>query len=288
MTYKRLAVSPVSGAMGAEIGGVDLANLDDETFAEVKQAFRDHLVIMFRDQNMTPEQLLAFGRRFGDLDIAPFVKGMDDYPAIIEVVKTARDEVNFGGAWHSDFSFKREPPLGSILYAREVPAVGGDTMFSNLHLAYETLSSGMKDMLDGLTAIHSPRRSYSAKAIASRRRAAMTIEADETSESTWEHPFIRVHADTGRRCLFINDIYTIGVKGWSEAESRPLLKFLGAHAVKPEFTCRLRWQKDSVAFWDNRCVLHNALNDYSGHRRHMQRVTVVGEVPLGVSDMAVA
>ena len=283
-----MKVTPIAGALGAEVEGVDLAALNDESFAFIKQAFLNHHVLMFHDQNLTPEQHLAVGRRFGDLDIAPFVKAMDEYPEIIEVIKNPEDKINFGAGWHSDFSFKEEPPLGSLLYALETPPQGGDTMFANLHLAYETLSDGMKEMLDGLVGVHSPRRSYSAAALASRKRSGMTIEADETSESTWEHPLIRVHADTGRRCLFVNSIYTIGIKGWTEAESRPLLEYLNAHAVRPEFTCRFRWRTNSLAFWDNRCVLHSALNDYAGYRRHMRRVTVVGERPLGINRAAAA
>ncbi|MBL4720931.1 MAG: TauD/TfdA family dioxygenase, partial [Alphaproteobacteria bacterium] len=171
MSEQTITVTPIAGALGAEVEGVDLAYVSAETFAAIRQAFLTHHVLMFHDQTLSSEQHLAFAKRFGALDIAPFVKAVAGHPEIIEIVKEPEDTINFGAGWHSDFSFKKEPPLGSLLYALETPPYGGDTMFANLHLAYETLSDGMKAMLDGLVGVHSPRRIYSAAALATRKRA---------------------------------------------------------------------------------------------------------------------
>ncbi|MCB1739136.1 MAG: TauD/TfdA family dioxygenase, partial [Gammaproteobacteria bacterium] len=199
---------------------------------------------------------------------------------ILEIVKEADDRVNFGGGWHSDFSFKTRPPAGTILQAIEVPPSGGDTLFSNQCLAYETLSAGMREMLDGLNAVHSPVRSYSHDAVARKPRLGMTVVADDSAYERHVHPLIRVHPVTGRRSLFCNPTYTVGIEGWTEVESAPLLEQLNRHATRPELTCRVQWAPGTVTMWDNRCCQHNALNDYHGHRRHMRRATVVGEVPL--------
>ena len=159
-TYQRITVSPISGALGAEIDGVDLANLDDETFDEIHQAWLDNLVVFFRDQHLTPEQQIAFGERFGELIIHPYVKSLDGHPAVVPIIKEPEDKANFGGGWHTDVTFMERPAMASILYSRETPAFGGDTLWANQQLAYEQLSEGMKDMLDGLIAIHSAGAQY--------------------------------------------------------------------------------------------------------------------------------
>ena len=284
MDYRHIEVKPVAGALGAEIEGVDLAApLDDETFAEIRQTFLDHLVIFFRDQKVTPDQHKAFGRRFGTLNIHPYVKAMGGHEEIIEIVKEKDDKVNFGGGWHTDVSFLEKPALGSVLLAREVPESGGDTMFANQYLAYETLSDGMKELLDGMVAVHSAGSQYGRQGESQRnrdKRGGMQLAVTEVAEETTEHPVVRTHPETGRKALYVNGAFTERFKGMTKAESAPLLRFLFKHAVQPEFTCRFRWAENSIAFWDNRCAQHYALNDYAGQRRHMQRVTINGDRPF--------
>ncbi len=286
MTYRTIEVEPISPALGAELRGVDLGGpLDDETCAEIRRALLEHLVVFFRDQDLTPEQHLAFARRFGELDIHPFAAGLDEHPEILPVIKEADDPGgNFGGTWHSDVTFYENPAMGSVLYAREVPVAGGDTMFANMYMAYETLSDGMKRLLGGLRALHSAARSYGTENSRQTRRYAegsrsMRVRVGPEAESTVEHPVVRTHPETGRKALFVNHVFTQRIAGWTEEESRPLLDYLYRHAVRPEFTCRFCWAKGSVAFWDNRCTQHYALNDYAGQRREMHRVTICGDRP---------
>lgn len=286
--YRRIDVRPIAGALGAEVLGVDLSQpLDDATFAEIEHAFHDRLVLFFHDQQLTPEQHLAFSRRFGPLSRSPYVKHMAEYPDIIAVLKEA-DERNistFGNAWHSDFSFLEEPPMGSVLYAREVPAHGGDTLFANMYSAYEALSEGMRRMLDGINAMHSG-RPYGMGGVPADLEVSRSIEIERNrpeADREVAHPVVRVHPVTGRRALFVNSIYTTRFEGMTEAESRPLLQFLYDHAVRPEFTCRLRWRANDLAVWDNRCTMHYAVNDYDGSRRLMHRTTIKGERPLAAS-----
>lgn len=283
MSYRRIEVKPVAGALGAEIEGVDLsAPLDDETFAEIRRAFLENLVIFFRDQRITPDQQKAFGRRFGELDVHPYVEAMDGHPEIIEVIKEPEDRVNFGGGWHSDVSFYEKPALGSILYAHETPARGGDTLFANQYLAYESLSSGMQSMLEKLVAVHSAGRQYGRQGESLRNsgeRRSMALAASEQAEATIEHPVARTHPETGRKALYVNQAFTDRFEGMTTRESRPVLEYLFDQAVREEFTCRFRWTDNAIAFWDNRCTQHFALNDYHGQRRRMHRVTVIGDKP---------
>jgi taurine dioxygenase len=286
-TYTRIEVRPMAGALGADIHGVDLARpLDDATFAEIERAFHDRLVLFFHDQHLTPEQHLAFSRRLGPLSRSPYIKHMAEYPDIIAVLKEA-DERNistFGNAWHSDFSFLEEPPLGSVLYAREVPDHGGDTLFANMYSAYDALSEGMKRMLDALNAMHSG-RPYGIGGVAPDLKVSRSIGIERNqpeADREVAHPVVRVHPTTGRKALFVNAIYTTRFEGMTEAESRPLLDFLFAHAIRPEFTCRLRWRTNDLAIWDNRCAMHYAVNDYDGARRLMHRTTIKGERPISM------
>lgn len=287
MSFKKIEVRPIAGALGAEVHGVDLSSrLDDETFAEVTRAFHENLVIFFRDQRITPQQHVDFAGRFGKLDIHPFAKGLDDLPAVLPVIKEADDHAsnNFGGTWHADVTFYEKPALGSILYALETPAYGGDTMFANMYMAYEALSDGLKELLEGLTALHNASRSYGADSRTTRRKQegsrSMEITFGDDAEAMVEHPVVCTHPDTGRKGLFVNHVFTQRFKGWTQEESQPLLDYLYAHAVRPEFTCRFQWRDGSIAFWDNRCVQHYALNDYHGQRREMHRVTICGERPF--------
>jgi taurine dioxygenase len=280
-----VAVGPVAGALGAEIAGIDLSRpLDNATSEAIHRAFRDYLVLFFRDQSLTPEQQMAFTRSFGPLAVTPFVKPMDGYPYVVKVLKEAdeRGISTFGNSWHSDFTSETAPPLGSVLYALEVPDHGGDTMFANMYAAYDALSPGMKRMLEGMKAIHvgkpygtkygPPKTMKTSKSIAIERNRP---EADvETA-----HPVVRTHPATGRKALFVNPIYTLRFADMTEEESRPVLDFLYAHAVRPEFTCRFRWTKGALALWDNRCTLHYAVNDYDGSRRLMHRTMIAGDAP---------
>jgi taurine dioxygenase len=277
LAYRTITVTPISGAIGAEIHGVDLAaHLDDATLAEIRRAWLDHLVVFFRDQELTPDAFLAFARRIGEPVEYPFVKGIDGYPEIIAVANINLETVNFGGIWHSDTAYLDRPPMATMLLAREVPPVGGDTLFANMYAAYEALSPGMQRMLDGLVGVNS-----SALADVSKTREDRIRESGATSEVeyTAEHPVVRTHPETGRKSLYANVAHTARFRDMTEDESRPLLQYLFAHSVRPEFTCRFQWRVGSLALWDNRCAMHNPVNDYHGHTRRMHRITLAGDVP---------
>lgn len=277
--FRVLKVSPICGALGAEVTGVDLAEpLSEDAFADIRKALNDYSVIFFRDQDITPDQQKKFGLLFGTLNVHPVYEPLPGHPEILQVVKEADALNNIGDTWHSDATFLENPPMGSILYAKQIPPFGGDTLFANLELAYEMLSDGMKKMLGGLQAVHSDAFLTSAN---SERNATRSTKLRDGALETREvlHPVIRTHPETGRKCLFINEPFTLRFEGMTEKESRPLLDYLLNHIKSPEFTCRFRWQTGSMAFWDNRCTHHYALNDYHGHRREMHRVTVNGDRP---------
>jgi taurine dioxygenase len=268
--YRHIEVKPIATALGAEIAGVDMAReLDDEVVAEVRHALLDHLVIFLRDQKATPHQQLAFARRFGEPIEYPQLKGLPESPLITPVIKLEHERNNFGGIWHSDTTYLPTPPMGSMLLAREVPPVGGDTMFANQYLAYEALSDGLKKTLDGLIGVSS-----SAKAdVTKTREDRMKATGAELKVLSAEHPIVRTHPETGRKALYTSGAHTACIKGWTEAESLPLLEYLWQHQIRAEFTCRFRWQVGSLAFWDNRAAMHNPINDYHGFRRVMHRIT---------------
>ena len=274
----KLDIRRIAGALGAEIHGVSLdRELDAETVAALRQALLDHLVIFFRDQNLPPERFLALARRFGQPIEYPFVRGIDGFPEIIQVAKLEHETVNFGGIWHSDTTYLELPPMGTMLVAREVPPVGGDTLFANQYLAYEALSDGMKKLLDGLCAVNS-----SAKANTTRTREDR-IKSDPSrrpnDDFVAEHPVVRTHPETGRKALYVNVGHTVRFSGMTEEESAPLLDYLFRHQARPEFTCRFAWRVGSLAFWDNRAAQHNPINDYHGYRRVMHRITLAGDKP---------
>ena len=275
-SYRHFKVRPIAGALGAEIEGVDAAQpLDGAVIAEIRQAFLDHLVIFLRNQKLTPQAQLAFARQFGEPMEYPQLKGLPECPLITPVVKLAHERVNFGGIWHSDTAYLEHPPMASMLYAVEIPPYGGDTLFANQYLAYETLSEDLRRRLTGVIGVNS-----STKADASRTREDRLREAGvERKVLVGEHPVARTHPETGRRTLYVNVGHTTHFQGWTEEESAPLLRFLFAHQVKPEFTCRFAWAPGSLAFWDNRCAQHNPVNDYHGFRRVMHRVTLAGDAP---------
>jgi taurine dioxygenase len=272
-----IGIERVAGALGAEITGVDLRKpLDDATYTLLRRAWLEHLVIFFRDQDLSPAQFLAFARRFGDPVEYPFVKGLDEHPEIIPVLKLAHEHINFGGVWHSDTAYLDAPPMASMLVAREIPPVGGDTLFANMYLAYETLSEGLRRTLEPLRAVNS-----SSKADASRTREDRMKDSGREVRKDYlaAHPVVRRHPETGRCALYVNVAHTVRFDGMTEEESAPLLDYLFRHQTRPEFGCRFRWRPGSIALWDNRCAQHNAINDYHGHRRVMHRITLAGDKP---------
>ena len=276
MRNTQMEIRPISGALGAEIFGVDFAaGVDDETFGRIRGTFHEHGVIVIRDQDLTPEQHLAAARRFGNVNVNRFFTPVDGHPEVAEVRKEADQKRNIGNKWHTDHSYDDAPALGSMIYALEVPPAGGDTMFANMSLAYETLSDGMKDMLSKLEAVHSSRHVFgpgikSSPDVADRFRNAEQAVQDAV------HPVVIRHPDTGRKVLYVNPTFTVRFDGWTEEESKPLLDYLYAHAARPDFSCRVRWENGSLGLWDNRATWHLALNDYHGHRRLMHRVTIEG------------
>ena len=275
--YRSIKVLPLAGAIGAEITGGDLAtDTIDETVAEIRRAWLEHLVVFFRDQFLGPDEFLAFARRLGNPVEYPFVKGIDGYPEIIAVTKLPHETVNFGGIWHSDTVYLERPPMATMLIARQVPPYGGDTMFSNMYAAYEPLSPGMQRLLEPLRAVNS-----SAMADVSKTREDRLRDSGSGTEREYlsEHPVVRTHPETGRKALYVNIAHTQRFVDMTEAESRPLLHFLFEHSIRPEFTCRFQWRAGSVALWDNRCAMHNPINDYHGHTRTMHRITLEGDVP---------
>jgi len=275
---KKLIIKPLTNAVGAEIHGLNLLEpLSDSVIAQIRAVWLEYGVIFFRDQPLESAAFLAFAQRFGEVVEYPFVKGIPDFPLIIPVLKLPHETTNFGGIWHTDTSYLQAPPSATMLIARELPPVGGDTMFASNHAAYEALSPGLKAVLKGLRAVSS-----SAKAAVTKTREDRLNDSGSTKarqDLSAEHPVVRTHPETGRQALYVNPGHTTHFVGWTEEESEPLLNFLFAHQVRPEFTCRFKWAPGSIAFWDNRSVLHNPINDYHGHKRLLHRVTLAGDIP---------
>jgi taurine dioxygenase len=270
-----LQLRRTAGALGAEISGVDLSrDLPDETIAAIRAALLEHQVIFFRDQALTPAQQVAFGRRFGPLNIHPYVQGMAGQPEVMEIIKEPSDRINFGGGWHSDMSFLETPAIGSILHAVEIPEWGGDTLFASQAAAFDALSPGLQATLEGLSAVHSASREYSAQGHSAQKRGSMNVAEADGYVGEYVHPMVLVHPETGRKALYVNPAFTLRIDGWKTRESKALLDYLFDHCRYEGFTTRFQWTKGAVAFWDNRSVWHFALNDYPGQRRHMRRVTV--------------
>ena len=269
----RIEVRPIAPALGAEIFGVDLARpLDNAAFAAVHQAFLDHLVIFFRDQTISPPQLADFGRRFGTLSIHSHIKPVPEDASVIAIIKEEGDTLNVGARWHSDETYKERTSLGSMLYAKEVPGVGGDTMFANMYRAYDTLSDGLKKTLEGLRAVH-----RISKRLRKEGEAEKAHRVVAESDDKWGiHPVVARHPETGRKVLWITPMYTTNFEGWTEKESEPLLDYLYRHATQPENIYRFQWEEGSIAFWDNRGTIHYAVQDYDGSRRLMHRVSIEG------------
>ena len=273
-----ITVKPIAGALGAEISGVDLGqDLDAHVVAQIRRAWLDHLVIFFRDQDLDSERFLTFARHIGEPVEYPFVRGFAEHPEIIAVTKLAHEKVNFGGIWHSDTTYLDQPPMASMLLAREVPPAGGDTLFANQYAAFEALSPAMQQMLLPLRAVNSSAMADVSKTREDRVREAGDTEAAAVFETS--HPVVRTHPETGRNALIVNVAHSARFEGMTDDESRPLLQYLFQHQVKPELTCRFRWQVGSLAMWDNRCAQHNPVNDYHGFKRVMHRITLQGDTP---------
>ena len=276
-----MQIEPLAGALGAEVRGVDLRSLDDAGWREIKSAFLKYAVLAIRGQQLEPADLMQVGARFGEPCHYPFVTGLDGYPFIFEVVKEENETVNFGGNWHSDTTYLQQPPLATLLYAVETPTHGGDTLFSNTAAAYDALSEGMRAMVDKLVGVNSA----SLKVTGGRRKMHSTIgsmkvhDTENADSYEAEHPVARTHPDTGRKALYVSRSHTIRFRDMSEQESRPLIDFLQAHQIRPEFTCRVRWSPGTLTVWDNRCTQHSAVNDYHGQRRRMRRLTVGAQTP---------
>ena len=278
--YQNLTVKPLAGALGAEIGGVDLSNpLDEATRNEILQAFYEYLVIYFYDQDITPEQHIEFAKLFGELQRIKHMMSEEGYPDLQPVRRLPDEKTKVVGvSWHNDSTYMETPPATVAMRAINVPEAGGDTLFANLYLAYETLSPKLRDMLCGLKAVHSATRLFGKGADQSRFN--MNKMDPEEGDREVLHPVIRTHPVTGRKCLFVNSTYTRRFEGMTEEESQPLLTYLYQHASRPEFTCRVRWRNNMMLLWDNRCVYHHAVPDYQGQYRYLQRVTTGGEIPV--------
>jgi taurine dioxygenase len=270
--YRRITPAPLSPTVGAELGGVSLASVDDETFEEIHRALLEYKVIFFRDQDITPDQHVAFAGRFGALETHPFVPHRDGHPEVMVLEKNDRIG-GYENVWHSDVTWRLAPSLGSVLLAREVPEVGGDTLFSDMYAAYEGLSERIRASLEGLRAVHDFTRTFG------RLMSAGELAKKQQEYPPAEHPIVRTHPETGRKGLYVNAAFTSHIVGMAQEESDRLLALLYSQASVPEYQCRFRWRRHSVAFWDNRAVQHYAVSDYFPQRRLMERVTIVGDVP---------
>ena len=283
--YSRIKIVPLAGALGAEITGVDLARLDNATFKEIHQAWLDYHVIYFRKQEMTPDEHLTFSKRWGEIHIHPFNAPMDRHPEILQLLKTENGKRNNGNLWHSDQMYTVQPAKATILIAREMPPFGGDTMFSNQFLAYDTLSEGMKNLLAKLKGVNdgNSRKNFRGKTRAELVKTGQATtpqrEPDPDVQTVSVHPLVRTHPETGRKSLFVGS-HTIRIDGMSDDESAPILQYLMEHSTRPEFICRVRWEIGTLTMWDNRCCQHYALNDYQGLRRCVHKITVKGDTPV--------
>jgi len=280
-----LTVEPVAGALGATVTGIDLTKVTEAAqLDDLRRALADHLVVFLPEQELNLDDLERVTDLLGGRDATPFVDPLEDRPYVIRVIKEPSDVLNFANAWHSDLSYLPAPPAYTLLHAWDVPDHGGDTVWSNQYLAYETLSGGLKATLDGLGAVHSAGMAYGTGGLLDQVKdlTSMAIAPSPEAYAEHVHPVVTVHPVTGRRALYVNPVYTTRFEGWTREESHALLAHLHRHSINENFTCRLRWSVRTLAIWDNRCTMHNALNDYSGVRREMYRTSVRGAAPVGV------
>jgi taurine dioxygenase len=280
VTYKKISVAPLAGAIGAEVRGVDLKDADAEAWEEIAAAYRDRLILAFPDQALTPKTQVEAAGNFGTVGYYPFAEGLPEEPHVFAIVKEAHETKNFGEGWHSDTTYTDYPPKATVLYSIEVPPFGGDTLFANMHMAYETLSDGMKAMLDGLRAVNSAAARKGGGRAAGNSFQSVKLVAQDKMNLEATHPIVRTHPETGRKALYVNPLHTTRIEGWTEAESKPLLEYLYRHMQRPEFTCRYRWSANTFTIWDNCAAQHLAVNDYHGHRREMHRLSIEGDRPV--------
>jgi taurine dioxygenase len=275
-------VTRIAGALGAELRGMDLRTAQSVDDVEpLLAALADHLVVFLRDQHLGLDELERVTDLLGGRDVTPYVASVPDRPYVIRVIKEPTDLINFANAWHTDLSYLPEPPSFTLLHAHEVPPFGGDTIWANQYMAFETLSSGLRKTLLGLRGVHSAGVAYGTGGLLDRAKSltSMAIEPSADAYQEHVHPLVRRHPVTGRAALYVNPVYTTRIEGWTQAESQGLLEHLYRHATTENLTFRLRWEERTLAIWDNRCTLHNALNDYSGVRREMFRTSVKGTAP---------
>jgi taurine dioxygenase len=278
----KIRVTPLIGALGAKIDGVDLREpISDEVFEEVNRAFLDYKLLVFRNQPLDLERHLAFSERFGKLFVHPYIEPIEASPHVIRLLKEPEDTVNNGGAWHMDLTFMKKPPKMSLLRMVDVPEHGGDTLFCDLGAAYEGLSANMKGYLDGLKGLHTSAQLFGPTGFYRHNRPPFSVN-DEVGDEGFIalHPIVRTHPETRQKLLFLNPPYIERIMGVPTREGAQLLDYLYQHCVSGEYCTRVRWEPDTLTLWDNRCTMHYALNDYQGQRREGVRVTVCGDAPL--------
>lgn len=285
MTYHTMDVRPIAGSLGAEIYGANLRDRDDSPmWQELRQAFLEYRVIAVRGQDLSAEDLMRVGGKFGEPCYYPFAKGLEGYPYITDVIKLPEDTDVFGGDWHTDTMYLEKPPRATLLYALQTPKVGGDTLYVNTTAAYDALSQGMKKLIGGLVGVASgglKHKKGGARAVhLSKVSGIKQQNVDKADAFEAKHPIVRTHPETGLKSLYVTSLHTLRFDGFTEEESRPLIDWLNDHCIQPQFSCRVRWEPGQLTIWDNRTTLHNAINDYPGERRHMRRLTVGPEVPV--------
>ena len=277
-----MKVAPAGGSAGAFVTGVDLSKpLQAEDVAKLRRALLDHLVVALPDQNMSLDDLERLTDALGGRDVTPFVKPLPDRPHVIRILKEPADKLNFANAWHTDLSYLPEPPSFTLLYCLDAPPVGGDTIWANQYMAFETLSAGLQENLLGLRAVHSAGSAYGTGGYLDGVKHLMSTPIEPSKDAYREqiHPAVIAHPETGRPALYLNSVYTARIAGWTHQESQGLLQHIYRHAVNENFTWRLRWAKGTLAIWDNRSTQHFAMNDYRGYRREMVRTSVKGARP---------
>lgn len=273
-------IQPSGGGVGAFVDGIDLAtDLSDNVTGALRSALGKHGVLFFRDQKLTPDGQIAFAEKFGEINVNRFFAHVQGYPQIAQVLKEPNQTKNIGGGWHTDHTYDTEPAMGSMLHAIETPPHGGDTMYASTCRAYDTLSDGFKKTLEGLNALHSSRHVFGPQAryVQKGEDTAGRLGNNEAATQDSTHPLVITHPISGKKSIYVNPGFTIGIEGWSDAEAEPFLKILYDHIAKPEHTYRFQWAPGSLAFWDNRATWHYAVNDYHGERRLMHRITIEGE-----------
>jgi len=275
---------PLSGVLGAEVSGVDLAaELAPGAFAQIERAFLEHQVLVFRGQQLTPEAQLAFARRFGEPEVHPIVEGTPEHPEVIRVHKPAGHSASFGTGWHSDNTFFACPSLATVLYGAKIPPYGGDTLFASTERAWQALSPALQERLEGLHGVHTARRAYDPAVTGEAKytgQAPLRYHWSEAIRDEVQHPLVRTHPQTGRKGLFVNPMFTVGIAELAPREGEMLLHFLFEHIARPDWSCRVRWAPGTLTMWDNRAVWHTALDDYQDFERLMFRVTLAGDRPF--------